>query len=130
MGQETVDRQPSHAANQAVGLLVFAGGIVLLGLVFYWAWGLYEGLDQGLVEVRPAQNLPPVEGVGPAKPAPPGTVAAEPQNGTPWWHGTVILVAKLLVLLGMGWIGGLIASKGIRLALGPSRIVHAPPREG
>jgi len=127
MGQEIPGSQPSHVINQALGLLIFLGGVVLLALVFLWAYRLYEGIDASLLRVQPAQVQPAVAGLGPASPLPPGGLAAQPQAGGSLASVGLVLVAKLLILLVMGWVGGLIASKGIGLAVGPRRTVERAP---
>lgn len=126
MGQESSGNQPSHVINQALGLLIFLGGVVLLVLVFLWAYRLYEGLDAGLMRVQPAQVQPAVAGLGPSQPLPPGGLSAKPEPQGSLASMGVALVAKLLILLVMGWVGGLIASKGIGLAVGPPRTVERP----
>lgn len=126
MGQETAGNQPSHVINQALGLLIFIGGVVLLALVFLWAYRLYEGLDADLLQVQPARVQPAVPGLGPAHPLPSGSLTAQPQPQRPLSSVALVLVARLLILLAMGWIGGLITSKGIGLAVGPSRAAQRP----
>jgi hypothetical protein len=122
LSQDSPVNQPSHAVNQVVGLLVFGGGILLLALVFAWAYHLYAGLDANFFCVKPIAVQPHVVGVPPPAPMPPSTVIAAPQ---PTAAGIlpvgVALIFKLFMLLAMGWVGALIASKGIALALGPAR---------
>jgi hypothetical protein len=123
MGQEIAGNRPSQTINQALGLLIFLGGVVLLALVFLWAYRLYEGIDANLLQVQPAQVQPVVPGLGPSNPLPPGGLTAQPQPRGPLSSLALVLLAKLLILLVLGWIGGLIASKGIGLAVGPPRTV-------
>ena len=121
MAQEPAGNQPSHAVNQILGLLVFAGGIILLVLVFVWAYHLYLGLDAHLFPVAALSGQPHVAGAPSSAALPPGTVTATPHAGTNLWEAGALLVSRLLLLLAMGWIGALIASKGVALAVGPPR---------
>lgn len=121
MAQESAGHQPSHAVNQILGLLVFAGGVVLLVLVFVWAYHLYLSLDATLVHVSPLVAQPPMAGAPPGAPLPPGTVTAAPGAATNIWQIVGLLVGKFVMLLAMGWIGALIASKGVALAVGAAR---------
>jgi len=127
MGSETPINQPSHVINQALGLLVFLGGVALLAVVFLWAYRLYEGLDASLMQVQPAPVRAVVPGLAPGPGLPPGTTTARPQPQRSLPSLAVSLVAKLLILLVMGWVGAMIASKGIGLAVGAPR---AAPRAG
>ncbi len=126
MGQDAAVNQPSHVLNQAVGLLVFLAGVALLALVFWWAYRLYDGLDASLLGVQAGPVRPAVSGLVPAAPLPSGTLTARPEARVALSPLALVLVAKLLVLLVMGWIGGLIASKGIGLATGPPRATPPP----
>lgn len=127
MGQEPAANQPRHVVNQLIGLLVFAGGVVLLVLVFSWAYHIYLGLDANPFHVAPLPGQPHVAGVPAAAPLPPGTITAAPQPASGILSAAAVLILKLLTLLGMGWIGALVASKGISLAVGPA--TPARPRE-
>jgi hypothetical protein len=124
LAQESAGNQPSHIVNQGVGLLVFVGGVALLALVFLWAYHLYQDLDLNAFPVRTASVRAEVPRVG-ATPLPAGTNTATPQPAQPITAIAAKFVGKLLLLLAMGWIGALIASKGIGLAVGPAR---APQR--
>lgn len=121
MGPETPANQPSHVINQAIGLLVFLGGVALLAGVFLWAYHLYAGIDAGLLHVQATQARPAVHGLAPGPALPPGALSTQPQSQTSLVALVLGLFAKLLILLVMGWVGALIASKGISLAVGPPR---------
>jgi len=117
--------QPSHAINQVVGLVVFAGGLALLILVFAWAYHLYVTVDAQMFQVQPLRAQPAVKGLDGGKALPPGTLTAQPQLAAALAQTALAVVIKMLALALMGWVGALVASKGIRLATGPPRQVEA-----
>lgn len=121
MGQEPVASQPSYTINQAVGLIVFLGGIVLLGLVFASGYQLYKSVDPGLFRVQHDQASPAVKGLPAGKTMPTGMVSANPATSTGATPQSLVLIVKLVVLVVMAWVGALITGKGIALATGPPR---------
>ena len=104
--------------NQVLGLLILAGGIALLLLVFMWAYHLYLGIGGEMVGVKPAVQAPVVPGTAAVPAPPPGTLTAAPGSGTQPVTAALILFARLCALLVMGWLAGLLASKGVALATG------------
>ena len=107
-----------RTTNQVLGLLIVAGGIVLLVLVFLLAYHLFQSINGSMFEAHPALQQPHVPGTPLGHALPPGTVTARPNVGLPPATAVMVLVAKLLALVVMGWLAGLLASKGAALATG------------
>lgn len=103
--------------NQAVGLLVMGAGIALLILVFVWAFQLYSSIGPAMFSVQPVtMSSPQVSGTTAAKPLPGGSLQAKPEPKAAVQPNILSLVAQLATLLVMGWLAGLLASKGVALA--------------
>ena len=84
-------RPADDRAGKIVGLLVFALGIVLLALVFVWAYSLFAGVAHGI----------------------PAGESAQPQNpGILVRLGNAVL--RLCFLFVMGYVASLVASKGLQ----------------
>ena len=113
------DPAKQHAArqtvNQALGVLVFLVGVALLALVFASAYQLYLGIGSDTLGAVPQNQVAKVPGAPGALSPTPGTVKTSPGADKPLVTVLAIFGAKLLALLVMGWLAGLLASKGAAL---------------
>jgi hypothetical protein len=101
--------------NQALGLLIMAAGIVMLAFVFLWAYHLYQSINGEMFSVQPAVHPVQVAGGSPTAPSPGAMTAKLGERSSPL-PTALALAARLCVLLVMGWLAGLLASKGVALA--------------
>jgi len=116
-------------AQLILGLLIFSAGIVLLICVFVWSYQLYQGIDAQLLQVSAVKATPQVAGAPPnTKTLPPGALQSNPK-GPKLTSIALALAVKFLALLVMGWIAGLISSKGVSLAVGVTRRSSPPSVE-
>lgn len=95
-GQQKADRL--DVAGKILGLVVFAGGVVLLVLVFLWAYHLFMNYaDAGRMWTQA-----------------PSKVNQEP---SPSQMGTVLGLGalRILLLFPMGYLASLVAAKGLQL---------------
>ncbi|MGE5532475.1 MAG: hypothetical protein ACM3VW_10210 [Bacteroidota bacterium] len=105
-----------RTTNQVVGLLIMLVGIALLVFVFLAAYHMYQSISAGTFGLEPAVQAPRVPGTPPHS-LPSGGVSAGPAAVTPAVAALVVF-ARLFALLVMGWLAGLLASKGVALATG------------
>jgi len=122
---EGIDRHycVHRTTNQVVGLLIMAAGIALLVLVFLWAYQLYQSINGATFGVQPMVTPAHVAGTPPL-PAPAGALTAKPSAGMAPTTAALVLFARLFALLVMGWVAGLLASKGVALATGTPHKPH------
>jgi hypothetical protein len=106
----------TRTTNQVVGLVILLVGIALLVFVFLAAYHMYQSINAGTFGLEPTLHTAPVTGT-PSHPLPAGALSANPSGTTPV-AAALILFAKLFALLVMGWLAGLLASKGVALATG------------
>ncbi len=101
-----------------VGLLVFAIGILMMVMVFWWAYQLLTSIDTQIAQVRatPAVTTPAVPGPpsGSETPAP-QTVVAQPRPGFTLAQVAAAIGLKLVGLAALAYIGALVAAKGAQL---------------
>ena len=115
-GRRTILSDPSRL----VGLAVFLGGIVMIVLVFIWAYALFDSVGDELNQVAISQTVPATNPAAsdskqPSNaPAEQVTVAA-PTSGTGLADVAAVLALKLLFLALMAGAGGLVASKGVAM---------------
>lgn len=116
---EGTDRQyvVHRTTNQVIGLVILLVGIAMLVFVFLGAYHLYNSINAGTFGVQQAMGSSQVPGTPPAKPLP-GGLTAKPGVGMPPTTAALVLFARLFALLVMGWLAGLLASKGVALATG------------
>lgn len=105
-----------RTTNQVVGLLIMLVGIALVIFVFLAAYHMYQSINAGTFGLEPAVQAPQVPGT-PARPLPPGGLSAGAGAVSPAVAALVVF-ARLFALLVMGWLAGLLASKGVALATG------------
>lgn len=118
MGEGTDRHYVVHrTTNQVIGLVILLVGIALLVLVFVAAYHLYGSINANTFGVQTSVQQPHVPGTPAGKPLA-GGVTAQPGVGTPPTTAALVLFAKLFALLVMGWLAGLLASKGVALATG------------
>ena len=108
-----------RTANQVIGLLIMAAGIALLVFVFLWAYHLYQSINGETFGVQPTVRPAQVVGTPPTA-APTSALTAKPGTSTSPATAALVLFARLFTLLLMGWLAGLLASKGVALATGAS----------
>ncbi len=106
-------RAPGAAADalgRVVGLLVFLAGIVLLVVVFVWAYQLFDRVDEYIDSAAPAQvaQNPNQDGnvAPPPAPAPPSRTLAQV---------AAIIGLKLLAVFALGYCASLVAGRGAGL---------------
>ena len=104
-----------QTVNQVLGILVFLVGVALLALVFASAYQLYLGIGSDTLGAVPQNQVAKVPGAANALSPTPGTVKTLPGADKPLVTVLAIFGAKLLALLVMGWLAGLLASKGAAL---------------
>lgn len=116
---EGIDRHYAvhRTTNQVIGLLIMAAGIVCLMFVFLWAYHLYQSIDGETFGAQPTVHAARVAGTPPT-PTPVGALTAKPGAGTSPATAALVLFARLFTLLLLGWLAGLLASKGVALATG------------
>ena len=103
-------------------MVILLVGIALLVFVFIAAYHLYNSINAGTFGVQVATGQPHVAGTPAGKPLPGGAMTARPGVGASPTTAALVLFARLCALLVMGWLAGLLASKGVALATGaPSR---------
>jgi len=118
--RETGGRAMTGATPRLVGLIVFLGGIVMIVMVFLWAYALYGSVGDELNQVAISQAIPTINPAAsdsdqPLKaPAEQVTVAA-PTSGTSLADVATAFALKLVFLALMAWAGGLVASKGVAM---------------
>lgn len=108
-------------AAQAIGLLVFLGGITMVVLVFTWTYGLFTGVDQQIAQVKPAPGTgaaapPSLTGQDAGKS--PRIVVAAPRVGPSLAQVAATLAVKFLALAVLAWMASLVAARGAALAMG------------
>lgn len=118
---EAVEVRGHRLTNQIAGLLVFALGIILLVMVFMWARDMYRSIDARAFAAQPVTSQPQVKGTPPSQPLPPGALKAKPQPTAALTPVAMGLLVQVLALIIMGWVGALIAGKGITLAVAVPR---------
>jgi hypothetical protein len=101
-----------QTVNQVLGILVFLVGVALLALVFASAYQLYVGIGGDTLGSVPQTQVAEVSGTPHAAAPTPGTVKTLPGADKPLTTVLALFGAKLLALLVMGWLAGLLASKG------------------
>jgi len=113
-GRSTIISDPPRL----VGLAVFLGGIVMIVLVFVWAYALFESVGEELNQIAISQTAPATNPAAsdkpPSAPAEQVTVAA-PTSGTSLADVAAVFALKLIFLALMAWAGGLVASKGVAM---------------
>lgn len=116
-------REDTHrrSLNQVLGLVVFGLGVVMLALVFIWAYDLYQGIDGSTFGARPQTQPITVPGAPSPRTVAPGTVVATPDQGNPLVATLAALGGRLLALLVLGWLAALLAGRGAALAMQPPR---------
>lgn len=107
-----------RTTNQVLGLVILLAGIAMLILVFLWAYQLYQSIGGETFAARPATAAAQVAGTPSSSAPPAGAVSARPGTGQSPITAALVLFARLLALLVMGWLAGLLASKGVALATG------------
>jgi len=120
----TGPRPGSPELGYALGLVVFAAGIALMLLAFFWGYQLFRGVDEQLARVPKTAAAKPtpateksVERGRPTSEKPAQVVEAKPQPAGPSLVEVLIGIAvKLAVLMVLAWIGGLTAGRGAQLA--------------
>ena len=118
LGDETnLHSSVLRTTNQALGLAVFAVGIVLLVLVFSWGYQLYQGINAEMFGAKPALQTPQVPGTPPSRLPAAGAVKANPGNSTPLLPAIAVLISKMVALLVLGWLAAMLAARGAALAL-------------
>lgn len=116
-------REDTHrrSLNQVLGLVVFGVGVLMLALVFIWAYDLYQGIDSDTFGAREQTQAITVPGAPHPQTVAPGTVAASPDKGRPLVSTLAALGMRLVALLILGWLASLLAGRGAALALQPPR---------
>lgn len=109
-----------RTTSQALGLLVFIAGIVLLVMVIIGAYQLYGSLGRDLPGVQTSAVAPPVPGTPPVPP-PSGVAAAQPETGPSLSTMLILFAARLLTLLVIGWLAAMLAGRGAQLALAATK---------
>lgn len=104
--------------NYALGVVVFALGIVLMLLAFAWGYRVFQSVDEQMSEVQVASAVetPASNNPGEAADSTPPVVRAEPPQGPTLVQVILGIVIKLVTLLILAGIGGMIASRGAHLA--------------
>lgn len=107
-------------ANYAVGLLVFALGIVLMLAAFYSGYTMLQGVDEAIRAVQmttPTANpAAPSTGKAGAKPPPVAEAQPAPPGSPTLLQVLSAYVLKLVILLVLAAIGAMTASRGAQLA--------------
>jgi len=118
--EETGRRAIGGDTPRLVGLMVFLGGIVMIVMVFVWAYALYSSVGDELNQVAISQAIPTTNPAAaqsdqpPSVPAEQVTIAA-PTSGTSLVDVAAVFTLKLVFLALMAWAGALVASKGVAM---------------
>lgn len=113
LGEAPAERPAiTQTVNQALGILVFLAGVGMLLFVFYSAYHLYLGISSETFGADPASQQVAVPGAESAFTPPPGTIKTSPQRSPSLVVLLTTFVAKLIALLVLGWLAGIVASKG------------------
>lgn len=110
------DNQPT---NSRIGLIVFALGIIMLGVVFWWGYQFLGSIDTQIAQVRttPAVTTPAAESTeGDLQLTSPETVVAQPRPGLSLGQVAVMIGLKLVGLIVLAYVSALVAAKGAQLA--------------
>ena len=97
-------------ASVVVGLVVFAVGIVMVVLVFSWAYTIVESIDEQMLQVHYVPGLTVGTTVNTE-----GHVAAAEPGGPGIGPIAATISLRLLGLLVLGWLGAMVASKGAEM---------------
>lgn len=97
-------------ASVVVGLVVFAVGIVMVVLVFSWAYAIVESIDEQMLQVHYVPGLT----VGTTVNTEAHVAAAEP-GGPGIGPVAAAISLRLLGLLVLGWLGAMVAGKGAEM---------------
>lgn len=123
MSTSSDNHQPQdHFADRrgsAVGLLVFAIGIVMMVMVFWWGYRLLASIDTQIAQVRPAPAVTTPATETPesrSETALPPTVVAQPRPDLTLGQVAATIGLKLLGLAILAYVGALVAAKGAQLA--------------
>ncbi len=116
---ENSDRQTGYMrlTNQLLGLIVFIAGIVLIIVVFNRALALYEEVNADTFAVTPSVEAVDAPGADEPVAPSPDSVAAQPAQGSVV-QPLLVLVARIVILLALGWLAALMASRGAGIATG------------
>lgn len=95
-----------------LGLLVFVAGIIMIIWTFTLVRGIFEGIDEQMIEVRVASQ----QAAAAAPADAPDAVTVAPNEGPSFAYVGAAIALQMLGLLVLGWMGALVASKGAQLA--------------
>jgi len=99
-----------QVAGTATGLVVFLVGIGMILMAFNLGYDLFEGIDAELLNVRYVSG----QGVSPTASNTSPVASADPGGPSLAEVGTV-LALKFVALLVLGWLGAMVASKGVEM---------------
>lgn len=105
-------------ASMAVGLIVFVVGIVMVVLVFSWAYVFVESINEQMFQVRYVSAA-----ASEALPSAGGQMATANPNGPSVVTVAVAVGLRLFGLLVLGWLGAMVAGKGAEMT-GVSRTLR------
>ncbi|MFQ6130697.1 MAG: hypothetical protein ACE5R4_01535 [Armatimonadota bacterium] len=115
MAEETHEQQPAAGTpavdifGRSTGILVFVVGIALLVLVFFWAYQLFNNIEQHIDTVAPTQVASSSEGSD--SPPNPGHAA----SGRTLAQVAAIIGLKIAAIFALGYCASLVAGKGIQM---------------
>jgi len=114
MAEETQEQRPAGALaadmlGRSTGVVVFAVGIVLLVMVFVWAYQLFNGIEHYIDTIGAHQVASTAAGHN-SSPNP-GTVAGSRSLA----QVTAIIGLKIAAIFALGYCASLMAGKGVQM---------------
>lgn len=116
MAEDTQEERPPagtravDAIGGSTGVIVFVVGIVLLALVFVWAYRLFNGIEGYIDTVAPTQVASSAGGEND------GPNPGAPARGRTLAQVAAIIGLQIAAIFALGYCASLIATKGIQMA--------------
>ena len=114
-GEQTPTRSAVDTLGGVLGLLVFIAGIAMIIWTFTMVRGIFDGIDEQMLEVRAASQQAAANAADQAE-ADPDAVTVSPGQGPSFAYVGATIGLQMLGLLVLGWLGALVAAKGAHLA--------------